>query len=105
MNVGQAVNIVHLGTVSYFYSGWQPVAGEYPQSLIVSLTLFNVFINYLEDGIEGTLTKFVNKNKLGSEVDMSEGRVILQTPGQLEKWASKNSIKFKKYKCEVWHLG
>lgn len=33
--------------------------------------LFNIFINYLDDEIESTLTIFADNTKLGDEVDMS----------------------------------
>jgi len=37
--------------------------------------LFSIFINDLVDGIESTLTKFVDDTKLGHEVDVSDGKV------------------------------
>lgn len=53
-----------------FYSGWQPVnIGS-----VLDLTLFSIFMNYLGDRIESTLTKFAD--------DTLEGRAILQRPGQ-----------------------
>jgi len=52
-----------------------------------------------------TLTKFMEDTKLGSKVDMSGGRVILQTDlDRLEEWASKNCM-FNKDKSKAPHLG
>lgn len=41
-------------------------------------TLFNIFINWLEDGIKSTLTEFANNTKLIGEVNTLEGRATLQ---------------------------
>lgn len=56
------------------------------------LQLLNIFINELDDGIESTLTEFVDDTKPGDEVDTSEGWDILQRDlGRLEEWACKNT--------------
>lgn len=73
--------------------------------MIQGPTPFSIFINYLKDRIESTLTTFADENKLASEVDMSERRTILQRNlDRLKNWASKNSKKFNKNKCELLHL-
>lgn len=91
---------------SGFYSGWQPVTSRAPQGLILSPTLFNIFVSDLDDRIESTLTKFVDDAKLGGEVGISEGKAILQRDrDMLEDWASKYCMKFNKDKCKVLHLG
>ncbi|KAK4823925.1 hypothetical protein QYF61_008311 [Mycteria americana] len=58
--------------------GWQSVINWILQGSILCPMLFNTLITDLYDGIESTLTKFTDDTKLGSEVDMSEGRAILQ---------------------------
>jgi len=74
--------------------------------LILGPTLFNIFINDLDDGIERTLTKFADNTKLGGEVEKTEGRAILQRDlDHLEEGSSKNSMKFNKDKCKVLHPG
>lgn len=55
-----------------FCSGGQPVTSGVPQGSILVPTLFTTFINYLDDEIESTFTKFSDDTRLGGEVITSE---------------------------------
>ncbi|KAJ7396487.1 hypothetical protein BTVI_01009 [Pitangus sulphuratus] len=68
--------------------------------------LFNIFLNYLDTGLEGILSKFANDTNLGGAVDSLEGREALQRNlSKLEHWANTKHMKFNKEKCQILHLG
>lgn len=64
-------------------SGWQPVISRVPQGSILGLILFNIFISYLGDETERTLSKFVDSTKLERVIDTANRRAPIQ--GDLEK--------------------
>ena len=57
--------------INDFYLGWQPVRSRVLQGLLLALKLYNIFISYMDDGIESTLTTFAADTKLHDQVDMS----------------------------------
>ncbi|RMC19206.1 hypothetical protein DUI87_03811 [Hirundo rustica rustica] len=76
---------------------WGPILGP---------LLFSIFINDLDVGLEGILSKFTDDIKLGGDVDSPEVREALQR--DLEKlgvWAITNNMNVNRGKCQILHLG
>jgi len=68
--------------------------------------LFNIFIKGLDDGAEGTLSKFADNVKLGRLADMPESCAALQKAlNRLEKWSKRNLTKSNKGKGKLLHMG
>ena len=55
------------------YSDWTYITSGVPQGSVLGPTLFLMFINDLEDGVQSTVLKFADDTKLYTEVTNEEG--------------------------------
>eukprot|EP00061_Rhincodon_typus_P004256 g22134.t1 len=85
---------------------WRPVANCVPQGLVLGPLLFVIYVNDLDENIEGVVGKYVDDTKIAGIVDSEEGFLRLQGDlDQMGQWAEKQQMEFNLDKCEALHFG
>ncbi|KAF7242069.1 Phosphatidylethanolamine-binding protein 4 [Varanus komodoensis] len=73
---------------------------------VLGPVLINIFINDLDEEVQGKIIRFAGDTKLGRIANTLEDRMEIQGDlDKLEHWAEANRMKFSKDKCQVLHLG
>ena len=88
------------------YSDWTDVSNCVQQGSVLGPTLFLMFINDLEDGVQSKVLKFADDTKLYNEVTKEEGGKQLQEDlDKCTEWAKQWMMEFNVAKCKVLHAG
>jgi len=96
-------DLAELRGLSLAMSGWRSETKGVPQGSVLSLVLFNISINDLDEGIVTTLSKFADDTKLEGVADTPEGcATTQQVLDSLESWSGRNLMKLSK--CRILHL-
>jgi ribonuclease P/MRP protein subunit RPP40 len=87
-------------------SGWKDVTSGVPQGSILGPLLFIIFINDIDCGIVGTLSKFADDTKVLRSVEIVERAYTLQDDlHNLYKWSQDWQLLFNQDKCKCIHFG
>ena len=92
--------------VNRSFSQWQAVTSGVPQGSVLGPQLFTIYINDLDEGIEGNISRFADDTKLGGSVSCEEDARRLQGDlDRLGEWANVWQMQYNVDKCEVIHFG
>ena len=87
-------------------SSWKSVLSGVPQGPVIGPVLFLVYINYLEEGVTGSILKFADETKLFRKTkEIGDKQNVQDDIDKLVKWSEKWQMLFNFGKCKCLHTG
>ncbi|KAF7245546.1 Doublecortin domain-containing protein 1 [Varanus komodoensis] len=100
------LNRIQRVLINDVFSNWMEATSWVSQGSVLGPVLFNIFINDLDEEVQGKIIKFADDTKLGRIANTLEDKMKIQGDlDKLEHWAETNRMRFNKDKCHVLHLG
>ena len=87
-------------------SQWINVTSGVPQGSVLGPVLFLVYINDIDEGITGIISKFADDTKIANKVASNEQTKEMQNNlDKLSEWGQTWQMSFNENKCKVMHIG
>jgi predicted Zn-ribbon and HTH transcriptional regulator len=86
--------------------GWLEVMSSVVQGSVLGSTLFNIYIDDIDERIKALLEKFAEDTKMAQIVEDEDDQKSLQADiNHMNKWAKKWKMQFNIGKCKIKHIG
>ena len=87
-------------------SKWTKVTSGVPQGSVLGPVLFLVYINDIDNGVTGIISKFADDTKIANTVVSNEQVIEMQSNlDKLSEWGQTWQMNFNADKCKVLHIG
>ena len=87
-------------------SNWTNVTSGVPQGSVLGPVLFLVYINDIDEGVTGIISKFADDTKIANSVVSNEQTKEMQNNlDKLSEWGQTWQMSFNENKCKVMHIG
>ena len=87
-------------------SEWKKVLSSVVQGSVLGSTLFNIYIDDIDELINTLIRKFADDTKNARQIqNEKDGEKMQEDIKKLEEWASKWEMEFNVEKCKVMHIG
>ena len=88
------------------FSEWRRVLSSVLQGSVLGGTLFNIFIDDIDEFVKSLMRKFADDTKIARIVECEEdARELQEDIDRMTAWATKWEMEFNVKKCKIIHIG